>query len=203
MVKVQKIDRKSWSKVLIMIFQSSFIWATCSKILLVRFCDVDSKACFVCWWNFRDAGCVKPLLHARHLIYTKVEEKKHEKDKKQALHTKKMSQNEQNVKHLNVFFLSWYFSWNFKALAWVNPFLQGIHLKRFSPLLLCSSLWDFKPDACENAFSQVGQMKGSPQSELLGALSKCPSGWKTLHIRHIWMASHLGEIECVCSDQLG
>ena len=69
-----------------------------------------------------------------------------------------------NVKHLNAFFLLWYFSWNFKALAWVNPFLQGKHLTRFSPLLLCSSLWDLKPDACENAFLQVGQMKGfSPE----------------------------------------
>ena len=75
------------SKVLIMLIQSYFIWATCSKILIVGFCDVDSKACFVCWWNFRDAGCVKPLLQARHLIYTKLEEWKHEKDK-QALHTK-------------------------------------------------------------------------------------------------------------------
>ena len=82
----KELTGRPWQKVLILIFQSFFIWATCSKILIVGFCDVDSKACFVCWWNFRDAGCVKPLSQARHLIYTKLEEWKHEKDK-QALHT--------------------------------------------------------------------------------------------------------------------
>ena len=59
-----------WPKVLIVIFQSSVIWGTCSKI-----CGISSKVlCFVCWWNFRDAGCVKPLLQTRHLIHTNLEE---------------------------------------------------------------------------------------------------------------------------------
>ena len=72
--KVKGIDRKILTESINRDISVIFYLRNLLKKMIVGFFGISSKVCFVCWWNFRDACCVKPLLQARHLIYTKSKE---------------------------------------------------------------------------------------------------------------------------------